>query len=317
MKFIIALVYAAASSTALAAEGVLEINQACASVGCFPGDTAGFPVTIVSAGSYRLTSNLSAATTSGISVAANGVQLDLGGFTISGPVVCNGTPVTCTPSSYGPAGVVVAGSSEGVVVRNGHVKGFGYGIFSGPSNLVEDVIASSNADSGIKALGGTTVRRSTGVRNGRLGISIGIGGQVIDSVANSNGQFGFASGGTPTNGGATIRNSSAFDNNGYGIYDWGRSLIEGCVINGNAGIGIYVENGGSSLMNNIVTKSGAGGIEIGVSTAFEPGGVHTTLSGNSLTGNNGGSAAAQITGAGLKLFLGQNLCGTAVCGASP
>ena len=45
-----------------AGEGVLEINQACAvNTGCFPGDTALFPVIIQGAmapGSYILTSNL-------------------------------------------------------------------------------------------------------------------------------------------------------------------------------------------------------------------------------------------------------------------
>jgi len=35
------------AGTAAAVDGVLEINQTCAALsGCFPGDTAGFPVTI-------------------------------------------------------------------------------------------------------------------------------------------------------------------------------------------------------------------------------------------------------------------------------
>jgi hypothetical protein len=42
----------------LAGDGKLEINQSCIAVGCFPGDTAGFPVTITSSGSYLLTGNL-------------------------------------------------------------------------------------------------------------------------------------------------------------------------------------------------------------------------------------------------------------------
>ena len=46
--------------SAFASDGVLEINQACAlNGGCFSGDDAGFPVTISSPGSYRLTSSLS------------------------------------------------------------------------------------------------------------------------------------------------------------------------------------------------------------------------------------------------------------------
>lgn len=45
------------ASMAVAADGELEINQACAgsSVGCFPGDSAGFPVSITQPGSYRFT----------------------------------------------------------------------------------------------------------------------------------------------------------------------------------------------------------------------------------------------------------------------
>jgi len=41
-----ALLAATLASAASASEGVLEISQACAAVGCFPGDGPGFPVTI-------------------------------------------------------------------------------------------------------------------------------------------------------------------------------------------------------------------------------------------------------------------------------
>jgi hypothetical protein len=74
------LALALASVAANAGEGVLEINQACATqTGCFPGDGAGFPVVISSSGSYRLTSNLSVpdANTSGVVVLAASVDLNL------------------------------------------------------------------------------------------------------------------------------------------------------------------------------------------------------------------------------------------------
>ena len=50
----------AAAPPAFAADGVAEISQTCALAGCFPGDTAGYPVTIDgSAGrSFVLTSDL-------------------------------------------------------------------------------------------------------------------------------------------------------------------------------------------------------------------------------------------------------------------
>jgi hypothetical protein len=75
----------AAASPAFGAGGVLEINHTCATLaGCFAGDTAGYPVTIASLGSYRLTSNLVVpdVDTHGIRVQADDVAIDLAGFAI-------------------------------------------------------------------------------------------------------------------------------------------------------------------------------------------------------------------------------------------
>ena len=57
LRIRLALAVALGVPTALSA-GVFEIDQRCVAVGCFPGDFAGFPVTISSPGEYRLTSNL-------------------------------------------------------------------------------------------------------------------------------------------------------------------------------------------------------------------------------------------------------------------
>jgi len=95
-----------------AADGALEINQACAlNGGCFSGDSAGFPVTIDgSAGkSYRLTGDLdlsSAPNLSGIIVTGANVTLDMGGFEIAGPITCTSTDPTLDCG----AAEVVAGS---------------------------------------------------------------------------------------------------------------------------------------------------------------------------------------------------------------
>ena len=65
--------------TVLATEGALEINQACVAGGCFPGDTAGFPVTIATRGNYELTSNLTLDNTDqrAIKVNSDNVVIDL------------------------------------------------------------------------------------------------------------------------------------------------------------------------------------------------------------------------------------------------
>lgn len=104
--------------SALAADGVLEINQTCAvQTGCFPGDVPGFPVTLPSSGSYRLTSNLSLDDTValGIDVGGGNVRIDFAGFVLSGDPAFNGNQ----------RGIgVISGSARRVVVENGLIVDF-------------------------------------------------------------------------------------------------------------------------------------------------------------------------------------------------
>jgi len=82
-----------------AGDGVLEINAACQSAGCFSGDDPGPPVQITQPGSYILTSNLSVnVNTTAILIESDNVTLNLNGFMLSGPVFCSGYPATCTQS---------------------------------------------------------------------------------------------------------------------------------------------------------------------------------------------------------------------------
>ena len=80
---------ASMASAAPAADGVFEVNQSCALVGCFPGDNPGFPVDIALPGSYRLTSNLDlrSINASAIRVTSSfpGAEIDLNGFALLGP----------------------------------------------------------------------------------------------------------------------------------------------------------------------------------------------------------------------------------------
>lgn len=119
----------ATASPAVASDGVLEINQTCAIVGCFSGDAPGFPVQIDgSAGTaYRLTSNLTVAGSAVSIPSAQPVDLDLNGFAIRGPGSCSGTggSVACT----GSVGTGIEASFFGnpnaqVRIRNGFVSGF-------------------------------------------------------------------------------------------------------------------------------------------------------------------------------------------------
>jgi hypothetical protein len=114
------------SSAALASDGRLEINHVCASgAGCFPGDGSGYPVEITEPGSYRLTINLTVpAGKSGILLSGNGIDIDLGGFEVAGPVSCSGgsgCPAVSTGSGIEPAGA----GGERCAVSNGKIRGFG------------------------------------------------------------------------------------------------------------------------------------------------------------------------------------------------
>ncbi|MBY0400484.1 hypothetical protein K2X89_09335, partial [Myxococcota bacterium] len=118
---LVILVSGLIASSAHAIDGVLEINQACASgPGCFSGDTAGFPVQVVAGGSYRLTSSLIAPNQSVtlISITAVGARVDLNGFSIQGTNTYAGPGQACTASGTGD-GVVASAVASGASVSNG------------------------------------------------------------------------------------------------------------------------------------------------------------------------------------------------------
>ena len=91
------------AQVAQAVDGVREISQSCVAAGCsdVPGDTAGWPVTISEAGSYRLTSNLVVPNqnTDAIQITTGGIALDLNRFAILGTNSCTPCPVSSYRSS--------------------------------------------------------------------------------------------------------------------------------------------------------------------------------------------------------------------------
>ena len=136
-------------------DGVIEINQAKALAGgVTPADAPGFPVTISLAGSYRLTSNLDvtviglpdSANTNAISIQGSPakVSIDLNGFAILGPAICNG--VTCLNTG---TGIGIECFSATTIIRNGVVSGMGgYGLVL-DNGVVSHVAALGNGLVGI------------------------------------------------------------------------------------------------------------------------------------------------------------------------
>ncbi|GAB4114040.1 MAG: hypothetical protein Tsb0027_02120 [Wenzhouxiangellaceae bacterium] len=176
-----------------AVDGVFELNEACASIGCVTGDTSGFPITITNPGSYRLTSNLatgSAATTL-IEVTASNVSIDLNGFSLIGPVSCSGSELTCTTSGAG-IGIDALGQ-ENIVIRNGSIAGMGNdGLQVGVGALLEDLVVAENGNIGINAQSAGAVLQRLAVReNGGIGVALGFGSSyLMDSTVFNNADQG-------------------------------------------------------------------------------------------------------------------------------
>ena len=284
-------------------EGAFEINQACVSGGCFPGDDPGWPVTLAESGRYFLSSNLTIpdGNTGGIVAQTGNVEIDLAGYTIAGPVTCAGSPAVCDSSGTGVG--VSLGLFENSRVGNGRITGMGQnGVFTGPNNWVFDLHVSENGQNGITARTGTSVVNSVASSNGQHGILVASGGTIQSCVAGNNGVIGFATGAS------TVVDSVAYGNS-QGIYDYGLSSIRNNSVRENT-TGIDVDNGGAKVVGNIVTENSGAGLFLRGNTEIEAGGLSTTISDNQFLLNNGGNVQPQITGPGVLLEVGTNVCGT-------
>lgn len=229
----------AAVGPARAADGVLEINQTCATTtGCFPGDTAGFPVTIVpsSARSFRLTSDLGplGASQNGIVVTANSATIDLGGFRIHGSTTCSAAPVTCSPLG---TGVGVLGGSD-LVVKNGSIQGMG--------------------DDGVRLDFSSSAQALHVFQNGGDGIELGSDGSATANHASRNGVDGIR-----CTEGCLLSGNSVVGNAATGIEGGAGGVIQGNSVRENGCIGISGTNGGGAAtprpfaLNNVLTRNGS------------------------------------------------------------
>jgi hypothetical protein len=242
----------AAPATSLADDGVIEINQAkVLAGGITPGDTPGFPATLTQPGSYRLTGNLDrtgvALSTTAIVINASDITLDLGGFTLLGPAVCSGTPVTgCTNTGTGD-GILAVSDYENVTVRNGTVRGMprsGVRVL-GPSSIVERVRALSNGLHGMEL--------SRGVVSGSVG-----SGNLQDGISAST---------------SLVEGSIAIDNGSDGI-DTALGLVTGCQAASNGAFGLETSNtragyGGNQFVCNNSGGLCTNGVQVSAATALE------------------------------------------------
>ena len=227
-----------------AVDGVFEINQACAvNTGCFPGDSAGFPVTITgtSESSYRLTGSLVVpdANTAGLSVARSSVTIDLNGFEIlrSG---CEGATTSCAPASGTGSGVELTSPElQGISVKNGTVTGMGQtGVYLGDQAHVTNVRVRWNRLDGIDTRDGSTVSDNLAYQNGGNGISVSTGSTIQRNTSYDNDENGIQS----FFGGSSVQNNTVTLNGGYGL--------------------ILLAN--DAYLSNVITDNGSGTVQGGV-----------------------------------------------------
>ena len=125
------------------------------------------PYTIASSGSYCLTADLESSLSEGaaIEVLADGVSIDLNGFTLSHTIYATALRV-----------VGIRGTNRmRVTVRNGSVVGFGRGVqlyssvAAAGGHLIEQVRAYSNREVGIEVNGwGSVARQNQVISTGRI-----------------------------------------------------------------------------------------------------------------------------------------------------
>ena len=305
---------------ALATDGVSEISQTCATqTGCFSGDTTGFPVTITTPGSYRLTSRivLPNENTDGILVSTSSVTIDLNGFEIAGPVTCSGGPIVCAPAGGTGSGVDRSlTTNRSITVKNGSVTGTGStGIFLGEQAEVTNVRVRWSGAGGIRTSSSSLITGNAVFENSGDGILVGVGSTVTSNSAYHNSLDGIE-----TNSGSTISNNSASFNGGSGIDTLSASTVSGNTAYNNTSNGIDAGLD-CTIIGNTAYSNTLDGIQVGGGTMVQKNNaqnntgfgmvldLRATYRENTVGDNTGGTV--QENGA---IDMGSNSCnGTTSC----
>ena len=238
----------------------LDQIEARTPLGAVGGSSA--TIAIFQPGSYVLLGNLAVTSGDGISIYADNVTLDLGGFTISS---------STGPSPAGEVAIRLVSNRQNIIVRNGHIRGsvivnpttgsvsgngFLHGVFSYQSVQnahVSDLTVSGVASNGIALDAGSAVDHCVVTNCGGLGIwsqvvancsatSCGFVGIRGNTVSNSQGSatssgieassaincVGTATGTTSGSGlkADTASNCSGSSTNGPGL--WATRSATGC-----------------------------------------------------------------------------------------
>jgi parallel beta-helix repeat protein len=240
-----------------------------------PGDSDATPSTfkIAQPGSYYLAGNLTGQTGRiGIEIDADGVTLDLNGFSLTG-VAGSLDGVRVTPGrrgitvrngtlrAWGGAGLSAVGGPNADACTYEHLRAVGNGVDSdsvaldiGGASTISHCVAAFNLGTGIRGNNGSIISHCASSGNGGDGIINGAG-TVDHCLARGNAIDGIRVGG-----GSVVSNCSATANASAGI-----TLSGGSSAQGNASFsnfwGIYVFGDGCSVEDNTM-YSNSTGIEV-------------------------------------------------------
>jgi hypothetical protein len=288
------------TTAARAVDGVLEINQTCAAVGCFPGDGAGFPVTIGNEGSYVLTSDLESVSNA-IELTASDTTIDLNGFTVK----------AASPAALGGT------TASRVTVRNGRMDRTDT---SNPGPILVIDLGSEAVIEDVKAMGWVRLGADSRVTDCSINGRVSLGEDAIvlrSNVSNGKDLFSAISAGaraliagnqvSVSEGGISAGSDSRISGNN--VTQTGQSelpaiITSSAVVNENVVAcsvssldpGIYCS--GCVVEANVVEDCGGFGL-------FDPTGT-TGYKGNRFDDNNGGNTNPQTSGG---LQTGINICG--------
>jgi hypothetical protein len=285
-----ALVLLLSTAPASAVDGVIEINQARALAGgVTAGDTAGYPVTISEAGSYRLTGNLSVGSSAhGIHITAADVSVDLNGFRM-----------------YGSGGSSNRGfhiEADNVELRNGTISEFGSALYVSPIGTplrptfglrLIHLKAVNNNSAGFDAgqADGAQVLNCHVSYNGGVGISVGPHSLITGNTSMENSGVGISSDTS------LIKNNTVEQNGSFGIYCYDTCTIIGNLSRSNTGAGIMAYQS-SVILDNAVRSNTGYGLDLGPTTGYAR---------NSINDNTGGTVDDGIQ-------VGTNICdGNTTC----
>lgn len=325
---------------ASAADGIIEINSARALAGgVTPGDGPGYPVTLDTEGSYRLTGNLytRASHRTAIEITADRVTLDLNGFTIA----CAAPGEYCAPTGSTGRGVSAARQPD-FTVRNGTIRSMqAAAIAAGDRARIESIRSISNgkgpdpAESGIVAGSHSVVSGCSVTDSGSHGIEVGDYASVVGCSVTANASSGISAGNASSirendvrlNTSAGIRlgghaaANQVCENNEIGIACYDDCFVERNLVCRNGSSGIYGFGGFQHVVGNQVIDNQGTGIYVFWGSVLEnivarnkslglvTTNIPTMYGANEFTNNNGGNANPQVGTLPPMIESATNVCG--------